>query len=300
MDIEKLIKELQQDISKVEQREIQIEQTQRLAEIMSVYNGEDQVVTFREIAAKIKVEPAQVRMTTGFSKFDEILKGFREQQVIVLSGFTKHGKTSFAMELSRRLEEHNPLWFPFEQSAQELVSIMIERGDPIPHGYTPENYKVVMLDWIEKKIVEAKVKYNTKVVFIDHIDFIVPFTTDNHALRVSQTMRDLKGIAKRWDVAIVVLCHLVKTKMDTNPTLEDIKGSSSIAQEADTVILVWRETKKEGKETIITNNTNIAVLANRRQGTTGNIKMVFENGRYYEREWIDFGEYEDNKLKQLL
>ena len=84
--------------------------------------------------------------------------------------------------------------------------------------------------------------------------------------------------------------------MDTNPTLEDIRGSSAIAQEADTVILVWRETKKDGKETIITNNTNIGVLANRRHGTTGNIKMVYENDTYVEKEWINFGDYENDKL----
>jgi replicative DNA helicase len=73
--------------------------------------------------------------------------------------------------------------------------------------------------------------------------------------------------------------------MTDNPTLESLKGSSSIAQEADTVILLWRETKREKGEIIITNNTNISVQANRRSGTTGNVKMVYNNGHYTEIDW---------------
>ena len=84
-----------------------------------------------------------------------------------------------------------------------------------------------------------------------------------------------------------------------NPTLEDLKGSSSIGQEADTVILLWRETKREGGEVIITNNTNISVQANRRCGTTGNIKMIYENGHYFEKEWKKFGDYDEETEKLI-
>jgi replicative DNA helicase len=98
-------------------------------------------------------------------------------------------------------------------------------------------------------------------------------------------MRELKNIAKKWDVLIFLICHLVKTKMDEQPTLEDLKGSSSIGQEADTVILLWREMKKEKGQVVLTNNVNISVQANRRSGKTGNIKTVYENGKFLEKEW---------------
>jgi len=301
MNINQLIKDLEKDIKETNTRSIQIEQTKRLASIMSIYNGDDENIPFSEVAKNIKINENELKMMTGFGKLDSILKGLREQQIVVMSGFTKHGKTSFAMEMTRNMENYKPLWFPLEQSASELISIMIERNIPVPNlAVTPKTIRTITIDWVEKKIIEAKVKYDTKIIFIDHIDFLIPFSTDNHALRLAQTMRDLKDMAKRLNVCIVILCHLVKTKMDTNPTLEDIRGSSSIAQEADTVIFVWRETKKEGKETIITNNTNISILANRRHGTTGNIKMVYEKDRYLEKEWVDFADYEDKKLRELL
>ena len=123
------------------------------------------------------------------------------------------------------------------------------------------------MEWLESKIVESIAKFDTKIVFIDQLDFIVSMLGENHSLNVGQTMRDLKGLAKKWNIVIFIICHLTKAKMDTQPTLEDLKGSSSIGQESDTVILLWRETKREGKELVITDNVNISVQKNRRTGT---------------------------------
>ena len=79
----------------------------------------------------------------------------------------------------------------------------------------------------------------------------------------------------------------MKTKMDTQPTLEDLKGSSSIGQEADTVIILWREMKREDGQVTITNNVNVSVQANRRTGKTGNVRMTYHDGHFTEGEWKD-------------
>ncbi len=92
----------------------------------------------------------------------------------------------------------------------------------------------------------------------------------------------------KWNVIIFIICHLTKTRMDTQPTMEDLKGSSSIGQEADTVILLWRESKRENGQVVITDNVNVSVQANRRGGKTGNVKMVYENGKFLEREWRNY------------
>jgi replicative DNA helicase len=102
---------------------------------------------------------------------------------------------------------------------------------------------------------------------------------------IAKTMRELKGLAKKWDILIFTVCHLQKAKMDSQPTLEDLRGSSSIGQEADTVILLWREMKKEGGQVIISNNVNVSIQANRRYGSTGNVKFVYDNGKFTEKEW---------------
>lgn len=285
MKIEDLMDKLQSDIKATQRDQIQVESLGRLKEIAKIYRGEDEIVSFDEVAKQIKQNENELKIPSGWGGLDSLLQGFRPQQVIVVSALTKSGKTSFLMDLTTRLIEYNPLWFPFEESAEELIRKFIERNEEPPHGYTPANIKGNSIEWIETKIVESIAKFNTKIVFIDQLDFIVPMNGDTHALRVGQAMRDLKAIAKKWNVIIFIICHLVKTKMDEQPTMEDLKGSSSIGQEADTVILLWREMKKEKGEVIISNNVNVSVQANRRSGKTGNIKMFYENGHFIEKEW---------------
>lgn len=296
MKTTELIKKLEQEIVLTQSALQQAESLERLKDIAKVYEGEDEVISFQQIAENIKNEGVENRIMSGWSGLDDLLKGFREQQLIVVSALTKSGKTSFLMDLTTRLHEYNPIWFPFEESAEELVRKFVERGENPPHSYTPFFMKENTLEWIEAKIVESIAKFNSKIVFIDQLDFIVPMGRDDHALRIGQTMRDLKGLAKKWNITIFLICHLVKTRMDEQPTLESLKGSSSIGQEADTVILLWREAKKENGEVIITNNVNISVQANRRTGKTGNVKMVYENGHFIEYDWTS--DREEQMIKE--
>lgn len=274
---------LDRELKKIQDEEEREAALERLKAIAKVYDGEDQVVDWKEIAKQIN--PNEFKIMSGWPGLDDLLKGFRLQQLIVVSAATKSGKTSLMVDLTNRLREYNPLWFPFEESAEELISKFLERGEEPPHAFSPLSMMGGTSKWIEDKIVEAIAKYNTKVVIIDHLDFIVPFNADNHSLRMAQAMRDMKGLAKKWNIVIFLICHLVKTKMDTQPTLEDLRGSAAIAQEADTVILMWREAKREGGQMVITNNVNVSVQANRRHGRTGNVKMVFKDGRFLEEEW---------------
>lgn len=285
MDIEKLIKSLEGEIKQTQDGLQQTESLERLKAVASIYNGEDKVIPFSDLVAKIKLNKDEEKVMSKWKGLDDILGGFRFQQVIAVSALTKSGKTSFLMDLTTRIQDYNPLWFPFEESAEELIRKYIERNEEPPMAFTPEVQKVNSIEWIEGKIIESIAKYNTRVVFIDHLDFIVPFTGDNHHLAIAKTMRDLKGLAKKWNIIIFLIVHLQKAKMDTQPTLEDLRGSSSIGQEVDTAILLWREMKREGGQVIITDNVNVSVQANRRTGKTGNVKMHYVNGKFLEEEW---------------
>jgi replicative DNA helicase len=294
-NIDNIIKKLESEIQSTQVGIEKNESLERLKQIALTYKGEDKIISFQDIAEKIKTQKDEIKIMSGWKGLDEILKGFRLQQVVVVSALTKSGKTSFLMDLTTHIKDYNPMWLPFEESAEELMRKFIERGEEVPHGFTPEAMKGNTMDWIETKIVESIAKYNTQVVFIDQLDFIVEMTKDDHSLRIGQTMRKLKQIAKKWNVVIFLICHLTKTKMDTQPTLEELKGSSSIGQEADTVIILWREARRERGQMVITNNINVSVQANRRTGSTGNVPMIYDKGHFIEVDWnpVDDNDVED-------
>jgi len=285
LDTDKLLKSLQVELEKTQQGVELTESLERLKHIASVYTGSDEMVSTQGIIDRLRNEPEELKIMTGWTSLDAILRGFRLQQVVAISAATKSGKTSFMMDFTTRIKEFNPAWFPFEESAEELIRKYLERQQEPPHFFTPLSMKPVTIEWLESKIVESIAKYDTKVVIIDHLDFIVPFGSDNHSLRMSQAMRDLKGLAKKWNIVIFIICHLVKTRMDNQPTLEDLRGTAAIAQESDTVLLLWREMRKVSGVVEISNNLNVSVQANRRTGTTGNVKMIFNNGIFYEKDW---------------
>lgn len=274
------------EIQQMENDEKKIEAQARLEEAMSQYNGEDKLVSSLEILERIKTQPEEDKFMTGIERLDMILKGFRKNQLIVLAAPTKSGKTQFCVELTIRMADTKPVWIPFEESAEELIRKFYDRGEAPPIFYTPKVITGNTVEWVEKRVIEGKVKYGSKLFFIDHLHFIVPFTSDRLDTRIGKTMRELKTIAKKNGVMIVLVAHLKKTNLTVSPTLEDLRDSSFIAQEADTVMMLWRKAKRnDDGDMEITNDTLLSVQANRRTGNTGNVKLTYANGRYTEKDW---------------
>lgn len=278
--------ELDKEVKQIQEEEKRNEAVLRLEQAMKVYKGDDELISSLAILEQIKTEPEEEKFNTGIRELDDILGGFRKEQLIVLAAPTKSGKTSFCVELTIRMQSCNPVWLPFEESAKELVRKFDDRKQEPPLFYTPKQMLGNTVGWIEKRIVEGKVKYGSTLFFIDHLHFIVPLTAERLDTRIGQTMRELKTVAKNHEVTIVLIAHLKKTNLVVSPTLEDLRDSSFVAQEADTVIMLWRKTKRnDDGELEISNETLLSVQANRREGKTGNIKLKFVNNRFLEEDW---------------
>lgn len=285
-EIEKLIASLGAEIKKTKDSSEREVQMSRLSAAAALYEGEDEVVTFKEILDEDRKKAAEKIISTGFGGLDKILKGFIPSQLIVVSAATKSGKTTFCLEMSKHMQVEHPLWLSFEEGMAELLNKYEEHHGSIPDGTAPKSMKGNTLEWVEKKIVESKVKFDTGVVFIDHLHFIVPFSSERQDLAIGHAMRELKRMARQWNVVIVLIAHIKKVRVDRSPTLEDLRDSSFIAQEADTVIMLYRHAFRDDEgDMSVTDNVNVAVLANRRTGKTGNVKMVYQDGRFLEKEW---------------
>ena len=278
MKLSLFLQKLEEDINKTQKA---VEQKDRLEEIKKkfrYYDEEDALISSVDIARKVKSQPEEEKMHTQIGSIDRILDGFRLSQLITVSGSTGSGKTTFSMELTIRMKEYSPVWIPFEEGAEELVRKFLERDETPPLFYTPKNITGKKTDWIEQRIIEGKVKFNSKIFFIDHLHFIVPFTGDRHDLSVGRTMRELKGLAKKWNVCIFIICHLRKVGVDKMPTLDSLRDSSFIGQESDTVIMIWRSPYK-GQE----NYSKVGIQKNRRTGKLGISELYFDNGRFFEK-----------------
>lgn len=287
------IERLRQEIDRTKDPEKKAEQMSRLDDMLKTYSGDDKMISSHDLIDQIKNEKPTPKILTTFSALDGLVEGFRPGQLVSLSAVAKSGKTNFCMELTSKQREFNPVWFPFEEGAKELISKFLDRGEMPPIFFIPQNTNLRTLRFIELKILEAKSKFNSQIFYIDNLDWIVDPRSQDHERMIQYACMELKRIAVQLEVCIVLIAHVRKLLSPTDqPNYNDIKGSSSVYQLSDTVIMMWRETKKENGELIITNNVNVSVQLNRKTGKTGNIKFAFENGHYREYDW-------QNKDKEL-
>jgi len=240
------------------------------------YAGNDRVVSSFQLKKhydKIGFRPE--RYYCGLKSIDTMLGGWEESELCTITGVTGNGKTLFCKTLTYYfpLKNIDCLWFTYE----EIPRLFLARFKSLPIFFLPKKHISHQLDWIEKRIVESKVKYMTKVVYIDHLHFLVPLKAYiNQSILIGSIMRELKKIAIRQRVIIFIIAHTKMIRQDEKPDLANIRDSSFISQESDKVIYIRRCGTLNDEGVSFSNNTNVFILKNRLTGKLGTVKMHYD------------------------
>jgi len=222
----------------------------------------------------------------GIHEFDKAMDGgFRDGEVIVLSGQTGQGKTTFAQVLTKNFTKVSvpSLWFSYECNPWYLKEKFIQMGcDKSLLAYSPIDLATNTLEFLRQGIVEAIEEKACKVVFIDHLHYLIPLDqSTNSSLLIGGIMRELKKMAVKYNIVIFLIAHTKKIYQDEGLDLSSIRDSSLIAQEADYVFLIERlkKDKKMGgaKHVEWLNKTKVQIAKNRRTGNMMYVLFDFEN-----------------------
>ena len=103
--------------------------------------------------------------------------------------------------------------------------------------------------------------------------------TENRTQELAQITRSLKNIAREFQVPVIALSQLsrnVENRVNKRPILSDLRESGSIEQDADVVLMLYRESYYNSS--VFDQNTIVElIIAKQRNGPVGTIELEFDS-----------------------
>ena len=263
---------------------------------------------FSELKQKA-LKPELPGLTSGFFDLDSLTQGFQKSDLIILAGRPSMGKTAFVLNITENILKNYKLpviFFSLEMSKEQLIYRLLSNET----GISQTRLKIGNLykeDWHQLKIsiqnysrlpffiddeanlttqdIRSKIKKilfeqnKIGLVVIDYLQLLLSsnLKSENRVQELSQITRSLKSIAKEFQIPIIALSQLsrnVETRINKRPVLSDLRESGSIEQDADLVLMLYRESyynlsiKKDEKITPAE-----LIIAKHRNGPLGVIKL---------------------------
>ena len=119
------------------------------------------------------------------------------------------------------------------------------------------------------------------LIIIDYLQLIqnLRLKTESRVQELSEITRILKNLAREFNIPIIALSKLsrnIENRVDKKPMLADLRESGSIEQDADLVLMLYRNNHYKPNE----NNTLIElIIGKQRNGPIGSIKLKFDEKR---------------------
>jgi replicative DNA helicase len=243
---------------------------------------------------------------TGFLELDEMLAGLQPSDVIIIAGRPSMGKTSLVLNVAQHVGTKTDLtvgFFSLEMSKEQLFLRMLtseagidghrlrtgflgERDFPkLTHAmevlgrariFIDDSASIGVLE-MRAKARRLKAEHGLDLIIIDYIQLMQGRGRfENRVTELASISRALKGLAKELSVPVVVLSQLSRApenRPNKRPQLSDLRESGALEQDADVVIMIYREDMYEATE----ENQGVAelIVAKQRNGPTGAVKLAF-------------------------
>ena len=209
-------------------------------------------------------------LSTGFEQLDKVTHGFEGGEDIVIGGDTSQGKTAFALAVAHHLSvkgEIPGLYLTAEMRPQELTERLVYVESQID-AEAARSGRLVQRNWddlnraravIEKanlliqpvvgstlEDLRASIRRNVRFCGVQYVvvDYIQKIVGKGHGLeqQVASVSDMIKRCAMDYDVPILALSQLTLPAglRNKRPERSHLRGSKSIANDADLILLIYR------------------------------------------------------------
>lgn len=233
---------------------------------------------------------------TGLQDLDGLTGGLLPGNLVIVAGRPHMGKTSLALQFAEHICEKAPgVMFSLESSRREIAGRLIEwhRGRMGRDKAVDKVFKLnLFIDdtaglstgMMRARLRRLKKRHGISLVVVDYLQ-LVRGKADTREQEVASISRDLKQMAKEFEVPVVALSQLsrkVEERSDKRPMMSDLRESGAIEQDADLIELVYRPDYYDAKYEGSVAESEIIVAKNRNTGRNGTVKVMFSRdmGRF--------------------
>jgi len=259
---------------------------------------------------------------TGFKSLDNMLSGLQPADLVILAARPSMGKTALALNIAQNVAKKGASVgvISLEMSKEQLVERMfcsllgvdswkMRTGKLTDDDFSKigavmdelNSMKIYIDDSVGNSISELKAKAR-RLKMESGLDFLVidylqlmssgsgGGSNFNRVQEISDISRSLKGLARDLSIPILALSQLsraVELRPSKIPQLSDLRESGAIEQDADVVMMMYREDYYE-EDTDRKGITDIFIRKHR-NGPVGHVELAFK------KEQLKFLDIEKNR-----
>ena len=247
---------------------------------------------------------------TGFEELDSMLSGLQPSELIVLAARPSLGKTALALNIAAHAAQKGRVVgvFSLEMSKESLLMRLLcseARIDShkLRTGFASqqdwekmakalgrlaeaplfiEDTPALSVLQIRAKARRLKAERGLDLLVVDYLQLATGHGRfENRTQEVSFISRSLKGIAKELNIPVLALSQLSRAPEQHGagrPELWHMRESGSIEQDADVVIFIYRERRRDDEEDGQDPRAGVEtklIVGKQRNGPTGDVILVF-------------------------
>jgi len=248
-------------------------------------------------------------ISTGFHSLDNILTGLQPSDLIILAARPSMGKTALALNMGLNIATTGKTvgLISLEMSKEQLVERLfvsllgvdswkmktgqLTQDDFMKMGQVMDqlnNCHIFIDDSAGSSISELRAKarrlqmeHGLDILIVDYLQLMslskAGTSITNRVQEISEISRSLKQLARELHIPIMALSQLsraVEQRPVKIPQLSDLRESGAIEQDADVVLMMYREDYYE-EDTDRAGFTDIFIRKHR-HGSVGRIELMFK------------------------
>lgn len=251
-----------------------IAQKRKIVDFESTKTLADRLETYMTSLAKSSTGTL-TGVNTGYSDLNALTHGFQKGDYVIVAARPAVGKTAFALNLALNIALKNNKtvgFFSVEMPSRQMMMRLVAAQSYVAYKsiqtnhlqrneqmkvkdalavlgsiplYIDETPGIKISDIILKTRKLKQENPNLSAIFIDYIGLVTTHKkTESRQLEVSEISRSLKELARELDITVVALSQLsreVEKRPSKRPSLSDLRESGGLEQDADVVMLMFRE-----------------------------------------------------------